>query len=501
MKRVMTFLVAAMICSFALAQQDGGVLRVATPGEPISLDPIATTDTTSRLIYMQIHDGLVAYDNDFDVVPKLAESWEVSNDGTVYTFRLRPGVTFQNGDSLTSEDVKYAIERVYRDDLMGESQTGVAEVAALDDLTVVVRLRAANAAFIDQFTYLGIPDKKVYQKIGSYNYGLHPVGTGPFQLVSWQPNGPVVLERNETYWLTRPHLDGVEFRAIPESSAAAAELESGSVDMIMSLSAADLLRLRNRSDIGIDIEPTLMYSYVGMNNQLGPLADVRVRRALAMAIPMDQIVDTIFHGVTAVRAYSAFAPNSPAYSADLVADYPKYDPNGARALLTEAGYPDGFETTIYTAAADVGDQLCGLIQTALAQVGVRLDVRSVDLDTLWSKLDAGEAPLWIMGWQPGVDPNGAVYDMFHSDAGTWANGGETYDSARYDNPQVDQWLEEARTLQDMDVRLDLYRKAARVIAYHRNTTLAFHANVHDAFADPQWGIQLVSTYNNVWMEK
>lgn len=513
MKRLLILLLVAVVGSFALAQEDGGVLEVATVSEPTSLDPITTNNVPSRLVLMQIHDSLVAYDENLNVVPKLASGWEVSEDGTEYTFTLREGITFHNGDPLTAEDVKYTFDAALNPDLQGQwlgILAGVEGVEVVNDLTVVVRLAAADASFIDQIVYLGIANSRVHQEIGAAEYAINPVGTGPFKFVSWQRNDALVLERNEDYWLKRPHLDGVEFRAIPERSVAAVELESGGVDAAMQLSAEDLLRLQDHSDITIDTTPTLSYYYLALNNQQGPLADVRVRKAIQMAIPMDQLVETIFQGVGAVRAYSSFAPNSLAHDPQLVESYPEYNPEAARQLLAEAGHPDGFSTTLYTPTDSNRRQLGELTQAALAQVGIQVEVRSVEFGTLLPLTYSGEAPMWILGWTNGVDPNNYLYDMFHSDSAAWEENAVTFNSVRYDNPQVDGWLEEARTLNDMDERLDIYREAARVIfledvahipAYHQTSTLAFNNNVQDIFADPNSGIELVSTYNNVWIEQ
>lgn len=512
MKRLVTLLVVALIGSLGFAQQDGGVLRVATVSEPTSLDPITTNNIPSRLVFMQIHDSLVSYDENLNVVPKLAESWDVSDAGTEYTFHLRSGVTFQNGDPFTAADVKYTFDQALNSELQGQwlgILSGITGVDVVDDLTVVVHVAAADASFIDQIVYLGIPNSKVHQAIGADAYAINPVGTGPFTFVSWERNGDLTLKRNETYWLTRPHLDGVVFRAIPERSVAAVELESGGVDVAMSLSASDLLRLREDSKFVVDARPTLSYYYLAINNKQGPLADPRVRKALAMAIPMDQFVDTIFQGVGAIRAYSSFAPGSLAYSEQLVADYPAFDPEGARALLAEAGYPNGFETTIYTPTDSNRRQLGELIQAAFSQVGINAEVRSVEFGTLLPLTYNGEAPMWILGWTNGVDPNNYLYDMFHSDPAAWADNEVTFNSVRYENAQVDAWLEEARTLNNMGDRLVIYREAARVIfldetahvpAYHQTSTLAYRTNVQGAFADPNSGIELVSTYNNVWID-
>ena len=507
MKKYLAFLVV-LISSIAFAQQ-ADVLRIAVVTEPTSLDPITTNNIPSRLVFMQIHDGLVAYGQDLSIQPALAESWEISEDGRVYTFRIREGVTFHNGDPLTSADAAYAISTSQNPDLQSQwlgILSGVLSVETPDDQTLVVRLEEPDASFLDQITYLGIPNSVVHASVGADAYAINPVGTGPFKFESWSRGERVVLAANPDYWVAAPNLDRVEFRAIPERSVAAIELEAGGVHVAQSLAAEDLLRLEDHDDIVIDSVATLSYYYVAINQQSGPLADPQVRRALQYAIPMDQFVDTIFQGVGAIRAYSSFAPTNQAYDEGLVADYPEYDPETARELLAEAGYPDGFSTTIYTPTDSNRRQIAELMQAALSQVGITAEVSPVEFGTLLPLTYSGEAPMWILGWTNGVDPNNYIYEMFHSDPAAWAEDAVTFNSVRYDNPEVDALVEEARRITDIDERLEIYREAARIVfledvahipAYHQTSTMAYLDTVQDLVVDPNSGILLVTPYNNV----
>lgn len=507
MKRILVVLLA-LLCSISLAQQPN-TLRIAVVTEPTSLDPITTNNIPSRLVFMQIHDGLVAYGQDLSIQPALAESWEISEDGLVYTFTIREGITFHNGDPLTSADAAYAIRTSQSPELQSQwlgILSGVLSLETPDDRTLVVRLEEPDASFLDQIVYLGIPNSVVHASVGTDAYAINPVGTGPFKFVSWTRGERVVLEANPDYWVAAPNLDRVEFRAIPERAVAAIELEAGGAHIAQQLAAEDLIRLTEHDGITVESVPTLSYYYVAINNESGPLADPQVRRALQYAIPMDQFVDTIFQGVGAIRAYSSFAPTNQAYDESLVADYPSYDPETARRLLAEAGYPNGFSTTIYTPTDSNRRQLGELMQAALSQVGITAEVSPVEFGTLLPLTYSGEAPIWILGWTNGVDPNNYLYEMFHSDPAAWAEDGVTFNSVRYSNPAVDVMLEEARRITDMDERLEIYREAARIIfledvahiaGYHQTSTLAYLDSVQDVVVDPNSGILLVTPYNNV----
>src|SRR5690606_38774917 len=320
------------------------------------------------------------------------------------------------------------------------------------------------------------------------------------------------------------NLAGVEFRAIPERSVAAVELEVGGIDVAMSLNADDVTRLESHPDITVGSTPTLSYYYVAMNNQLGPLADVRVRKSIQYALPPDQIVDTIFGGVGAIRAYTSMAPGSLAYDESVVADIPGYDPQRALQLLAEAGYPNGFSTTIYTPTDSNRRQLAELVQAALALANIKVEVRAVELGTMLPITYAGEAPMWILGWTSGTDPNNYSYAMFHSPPEAsaehpttcntapdhtpeaWAANATTYNTSRYHNPEADELMATARTLTDMEERLPLYRQAIRTIfvddaaqiaAYHQTFNIAYRNHVQDIFLNRNSRMDLVTIYNNV----
>ena len=500
------------VLSTTYAQQEGGILEVAVVNEPTSLDPITTNNVPSSVVFMQIHDALVTYDKDLTIIGQLATDWTVSGDGLSYTFNLRDDVTFHNGEPFTSEDVKYAFETAqdpqYQSQWLGRFEV-ISSVETPDEHTVVINLTEPNAAFIDQITFFGIPSKAAHEEVGAEAYADNPVGTGPFRFVSWERGNEVVVERNEDYWLTRPNLDGATFRAIPERSVAAIELESGDMDLVQNMVATDVVRLQEDEDITIDLTSTLSYYYLAFNTTSGPLADARVRQALLYAIPMTDIVNSIFQEVGAERAYTSFAPNNAAYDPELVANFPEYNPERAKALLAEAGYPDGFSTTLYTPTDSARRQLGELLQAALSLVGVQVEVQSVEFGTLLPLTYTGDAPMWILGWTSGTDPNNYAYDMFHSDPAAWEADGVTFNTARYSNPRVDELLEQARALTDMEARIPLYHEIARIVfledvahiaAYHQTYNLAYQNTVHDVFANPNSRIDLVTSYNNVWIE-
>lgn len=501
-------IIMILAASFALAQ-DGAVLRVGVVSEATSLDPITTNNVPSSIIFMQIHDALVTYDEELNIVPMLATAWEVTNEGRTYTFHLRDGVSFHNGEPFRAEDVVYAFtagaDPAYQSQWLGRFQQ-IEDIHAVDDLTVELTLQAPNAAFIDQITYFGIPSSKAHRELGGDAYAIDPVGTGPFEFVSWRRNDELVLKRNDSYWLTRPNLAGVKFRAIPERSVAALELESGGIDVAMSLNADDVIRLESNSNVEVGFTPTLSYYYVAMNNQMAPFSDVRVRKAIQHALPMDEIVRTIFGDVGAIRAYTSMAPGSPAYDESINADIPTYDLEKAKSLLAEAGYPNGFSSVIYTPTDSNRRQLAELVQAALSLVNIKLEVRAVELGTMLPLTYNGETPMWILGWTSGTDPNNYSYEMYYSAPEAWATNSSTYNTSRYSNPAADELMSSARQMTDMTERIPLYQQAIRTIfvddaaqiaAYHQVFNIGYRKNVLDIFMNRNSRMDLVTIYNNV----
>ncbi|MFO7265810.1 MAG: ABC transporter substrate-binding protein [Limnochordales bacterium] len=429
----------------------GGHLVVVQSAEPPILDPSATTATAATaIVHHNVLEGLVKITSSGAIVPALAESWTISPDAMEYVFHLRRGVLFHDGRPFTAADVVAKFRRAM-DPASGHTNqqyySSIAEVEALDDYTVVFRMRTPDAEFLYN---LARPDS-VIVPAGSYaEQATRPVGTGPFRFVEWVPGSHVRLERFEQYWNPElPYLDGVTFRFIADPSAQVAALLAGSVDAIAGAATAEqAMQVERRPGFKVIQGPTTSTVVLAMNNSRAPLNDVRVRRAISHAINREEVILGAEFGF-GVPIGSHMSPADP-YYVDLTGVYP-YDPSKARALLQEAGYGDGLRLTLslpnqYPYAVRAGE----IVADQLRRVGIQVDIELVEWATWLSRI-FGEADydLTVIGHAEPMDIS--IY------------GNPNY-YFRYDSPVVRELLAAARQTSDEGERAQIYRRLQEKLA-------------------------------------
>lgn len=378
--------------------QKGGVLDLASTADAVSLDPQAEASYVVHAAVGAVYSRLVAFQTGPDVdygtnelEGDLAEDWEMSKDSKTWTFHLREGVVFHdkppvNGRELTSRDVLCTMDRIRT--LPGH-QVGllsqVADIKATDDHTVVFELAAPYAAFDETLANPFLAILPCEGTEGGFDLAEDAIGTGPFQLESWKRDQERVYVRHENYFLEGlPHLDGYTTTILPDAQAQIAALRSGKIDMITSLSTekrqVDAL-VRQIDGLQLMQEEGTTQTRVFMNAEEAPFDDVRVRRAVAMAIDRQGMVDTIRAGGTVA---GAFTPSHfGALPTEQVEALTPFDPESAKKLLAEAGYPDGFETTmvVTTGYGETIVREAQWVQEDLAKVGIRLTLDVQDYAT------------------------------------------------------------------------------------------------------------------------
>ena len=328
------FGVAALLCGASLPSR-AEVLEIATDQSPVGLDPHVATSFATQLITGTIYEGLTAIDPDLHVVPALAQSWTVSDDGRTYRFLLRPGVMFHNGRALTPADVVASVARV-RDPKTGSpyaSRFGlVAAVEADGDGAVRFTLAQPSAAFLAQLASLVIVPPEAVAELGR-----HPVGTGPFRFGEWVPDTYIALDRNAAYWEQgHPLLTGLKFDIVPEAATRQIGLQSGTYGMLPNVDAAGVAALQGQAGVTVLQTQDLAYSLIGLNTSRPPFDKAEVREAVNLAVDRGQIADAAYFG----KAVPA-GPLSPALRdwALPTSAFPCYrsDPAQARKLLEDAG--------------------------------------------------------------------------------------------------------------------------------------------------------------------
>ncbi len=443
----------------------GDTLRIALEGNPTNLDPRFATDAYSTRIIPLIYEGLLTDAPNGEVVPALAESYEVV-DETTYRFVLRPNLHWQDGQPLTSADVAATFRFLADPANQCPSQDSYARIAAIetpDDRTVVIRLSEPFSPFLLKMTRPIVPARLTDPTA----LAATPIGSGPYRLTSFERGRQVVLEADERYRGGAPPIRRIVFDVVVNDTSRTLRLKKGEVDLV--LSAVPPYAVKFFADLpGMQLmrQPGINYSYLGFNltDPRGLVSDVRVRRAIAHAIDRRQIIKTLLFDM-ARPATGLLAPSNWAYEGD-VRQYP-YDPALAKQLLDEAGRidPDGdgpglrFTLSYKTSTNKLRMRIAEVIAEQLARVGIGLERRSLEWGTFFEDIKSGNFETYTLTWVGVTDPDHLFY-AFHSSMVPPTGGNR----GRYANAQVDQWLDAARRSFDPVERRRLYGLVQKQLA-------------------------------------
>lgn len=438
---------------------DGEMILVAAQGaEPDRLDPHLTSAYASFQVLENVYDTLVQPGPDLQMEPALAESWLTSDDSLSWTFTLREGVMFHNGRALTAADVVYSYNRIMDPDVGAANSfrfASIESVEAPDERTVVINLTRPTPNLlvnIGGFKGMSIIPQEI---VDDGTIDTFPIGTGPFRFVSQSPDQGIVLEKNPDYWRADeglPYLDGIRFVQIPDASVKLTNLQTGEVDWIDGVPPQNLEDLASDSSVVLQRVPGGDYHYFALNQAREPFGDVRVRRALAMAIDRDVI--------TEAAQFGAATPNQTAIPASnfWATDYSPFTPGdteGAAALLEEAGVSDLSIEFMVTSDFPETVTQAQVIASQLAEIGVTVEISDVDFGTWLDRQGTGDFDAFMLSWVGNIDPDDFYYAQHHSEG--------TFNAQGYSNPDVDALLDEARVETDQDARKALYDEAARLI--------------------------------------
>ena len=352
--------------------------------EPAGLDPtIAAPVAIGQVTWQNVFEGLVTVDQDGTVRPQLAKSWEISPDGLTYTFKLQNGVKFHDGETFDSASAKFALDRARGADSINPQKRFFASITSIDTpdpATLVLHLSAPTGSLL---YWLGWPASVMVAPNSASDDKTKPVGTGPFKFVNWAKGDKVELEKNAAYWNTAVSvkLDRVTFRFIADPQAEAAALKSGDVDAFPEFAAPELMTsFDGDQKLMTKIGNTELKVVAGMNNAQKPFDDKRVRQALMMAIDRKTVIDGAWSGL-GTPIGSHYTPNDPGY-VDLTGKLP-FDPQKAKALLTEAGYPNGFAFTIKSPQMAYASRSAEVMQAMLADIGVTMTIETTEFPAKW----------------------------------------------------------------------------------------------------------------------
>ena len=475
------FCVALAACGPGTSEQrNGSVLRVRLSTDPPSADPAHGTDSASGFIQANIFEPLVKYHpTSLELMPAVAESWEVSEDSTTYTFHLRKGVKFHNGREVTSEDFRYSFERLVDPatkserawvvDLIAGSkefadgQTAhIAGIETPDPYTLVLRTDGPISVFLPRLAMhnAGPVPREEVEKWGE-EFSNHPVGCGPFKFVSWMHDAEVRLEAFGDYYGGKPRIPQVQFRILPDDTVAWLEYKTGGLDLVNPLPQGQLRSVQEEFPGEVDIRPILSTYFLSFNLEHEPFkGNKKLRQAFNYAIDKRKICRDLTEG-RCVPANGILPPGMPGFDENLVG-YP-YDLDKAKRLLAEAGYPNGrglSPITLWYNTSQGHQAICEFVQGELAKLGVPIKLKNVEWAAYLKAMEAGEASFFRLGWIADYpDPETFLFTKLHS---SMIEAQGTDNESRYRNPEFDALLDKAQTMVNLEDRLPLYREAERI---------------------------------------
>ena len=494
---------AGLLVALPLA---AATLRFASAFDPQSMDPHALALVYQTRVVSQIYDSLVGRDRSFEMEPQLALSWQ-QTDPKTWRFKLRPGVKFHDGTPFSADDVVFSIERA----LMKNSQRafqlrGIVGARKVDELTVDVLLAAPDAVLPEKLIYVAMMSKSwcvAHGVVEPQNYNAkqetyavrNANGTGPYRLKAYESDARTVLVANPNWWGKRGNVDEVVYVVIQSDATRLAALVSGNVDFVIDPPFQDVPRLKQEARFKLAEIADIGTQYIGFDqrsdalqygdaNGRNPFKDLRVRRAVYQAIDIDVIVAKVLRGqATATGSYISRLLEG--YVPELDRRLP-YDPAAARALLKEAGYPDGFAVTLDCVNVAFRAAVCQAIAGMLAQVGIRTTFQAWPTATFFPKITQATTSFFEFGWSPGTDP----WPTMNAIVRSYSEGTGTFNGGRYSNPKLDQLIDAVRVDPDLAHRRQLIADALRLMSadipliplYRRTLTWAMRPDVSVA----QW---------------
>ncbi len=414
-----------------------------------TLDPQKMVSAGTREVLFNVYEGLVKPDTIGNLVPAVASDYKISDTGDTFTFTLRDGVKFHNGNAVTVKDVVYSIKRAAGLDTgtpLIDGFDAVKSVETSDEKTVVVTLKEPNIEFLALLTAAIIPDGNDPTK--------ETIGTGPFKFISRTPQESIVLEKFSDYWGTSSNVDKVTYKIIDNAETLVMSLKSGAVDLVAHLTSAQVKELGEGFTV---MEGTMnLVQAVYLNNTKEPFNNIKVRQALSYAIDRQAIMDYLADGRGALVGSSMYPAFQKYFKPDLV-DYYTYDTEKAKQLLADAGYPDGFEMTItvpsnYQPHVDTAQ----VIAEQLKAVGVTVNIDLVDWGTWLSKVYQGrDYQSTVIGVDASMMTARAMLERFSSDSGS--------NFTNFSDPEYDEVFKEAITSTDDQKQVELYGKLQTIL--------------------------------------
>lgn len=435
-------------------------ITIGIKADLTSLDPHNHNDTISAYATRHIYSNLIRLTEDNQFVGDLADSWKYLDDKTV-SFTLKDGVKFQNGDPLTSEDVKFSLESQKKSARVGHLVSMIDSVEVVDDTHFIIHLNTPSNALISSLSHSGsaILDKTYVE--GQLAAGKKiedaPIGTGPYKFKEWVPGASFTLVKNPDYFDPERSAKNEElvFKIIPEESARTIALENGELDLLVSVPTNDANRIRENDKLALDESPSTQVEYFTMNMEKPPFDNVLVRQAFSYAINKNDIVTAAINneGVP----FDNYIGSAAIGYYDTVTKY-DYNPEKAKELLAQAGLSGGFTFNCYV-ATDERARSATIIQANLAALGITMNIEQMESSTFYEKTGKGEHDACLAGWIANAEPDNTYRPLFTS-----ANAGPGGNRSFYKNPEVDALIDDAADNRDKDTVAKDYQTVLKTLS-------------------------------------
>ena len=475
---------AALLSVIAATAQAQTTLRIGLAEDPDILDPTLARTYVGRIVFASICDKLFDIDEHLNVVPQLALSNETSPDGKAVTIKLRPNVTFQDGEKFDAEAAKYSLERhmTMTGSFRKPELTAIDHVEVVDPLTIKLALKAPFAPLISQLTdRSGMMVSPKAAKAEGDKFGLHPVCAGPYKFVERVAQDRIVVEKYAGYWNAKNvFIDKIVYLPIVDATVRLASLKSGGLDLIERLLATDIKAVR--ADTNLQLASALELGYQSMNINVGngdaaktPLGQsAKVRQALSLAIDRKALTQVVFNGEF-MPGNQWISPEHPYYQKDLPVQ--GRDLEKAKALLKEAGVTGRLSVDFMVPSGAELHAVAEVIQAMAAEVGIDMKIRVTEFATSLKAAEAGQYQAYMLAWSGRTDPDGNLYSFYKCKAPLNYPG--------YCNPEIDKLLDQSRIPSDPAARKAIYAQVAKILLnddsilylYHRRILIAHTARL------------------------
>lgn len=463
-------------------------LKIGLASGALTMDPHAHDEVATISILSNIFDSLVSFDKDLKIYPNLATSW-TNPTPKVWIMKLKKDIKFHNGNSFNADDVIFSFNRIKNWEKSGfkGKVNMIVSATKIDDTTVKFVTKKPYPVFLKKLTYVTIMDKETLDGRSDEWLAIHPMGTGPYQFISWSKGDHITLKANPHYWRGKAAYGKLLLKPLSNNATRVAAILSGEVDLIDRVPVMDVMRVKKKHTLNFFEQPGLRLIYLQMDqhrdkspfiksaNGKNPLKDIRVRRAIYYGIDEEAIVKYIMRGFAIPAAQ--FSPNA-VFGSDPSITRVKHNREKAKKLLADAGYPDGFDIQLDAPNNRyVNDaQIAQAIATTLAKIGIRVRVNAIPKSRFFGKVSHLDSSFFLIGWENSDGDSSSILDScIHSFSQTEGYG--RYNYGRFSNLKVDRLIEESATIMNIQKRLQYMQEAQKSALLDNQCLIPLHFQV------------------------